>query len=419
MQIRSFLVLAAIVAGESAWSAPIDRYVTVQPIQVCDNTGTVCAAMPLNEAIADKSFAQAGLDVIVLPTVRYNNSAFTTTAVDDFNPTRIDEWRALLRGPGHGQSSNSTTINAFFVDRIVDPIGADLRGVSFINGNGIVVSGSQALGDTFTHELGHNLGLNHLTFGNSPQGPRNLMSDGVTRIKPSTAADVTPDGQQLDQLGQQQIDKIRAPLFSVGMANATATGNGGPGSVFERFLVRMSGGPASEALDRLKVWYPAGTNVASTSENDDALIAAGCPAPCATSTRNILADGTEEWVYEFHDNFFISQANRGFSFLPLAFGPSGAYSPTPFSFTFEFDSGISSQAGFDAGARTSSSQDPAAIRIFEGIPAYGPPASDLPIPDGYAAHLASEDAEVPEPGTLALLAAGLVLLRRVRNPRAR
>ena len=424
MRVRSLVVSTAIVAGAGGWcvpasAVPIDRYVTVQPIQVCDNAGANCAAMPLNESIADKAFGQAGVDVIVLPTVRYNNTNFTTTSVDDFNPTRIDEWRALLRGPGHGQSSNSTTINAFFVGRVVDPTSADIRGVSFINGNGIVISGSQALADTFTHELGHNFGLDHLTFGNSPQDPKNLMSDGGTRIKPLSAADVTPDGQQLDQLQQQQINKVRAPLFSVGLANATATGTGGPPvDQFERFLIRMSGGPTNESLNRVKVWYPAGANVASTRENDDALIANGCQAPCVNSTKTILGDGTEQWAYDFRPDAFISQPNLGFSFIPLAFGASGAYSPTPFSFTFEFDSGVSSQAGFDADTRSASSQDPDAIRFFTGIPAYGPPASELPIPDGYAAHLASEDGvQVPQPGTLALLAASLMTLARLRRRR--
>ncbi len=317
MQTRSWMVVTAIVAGAAGWCAParavpIDRFVTVQPIQVCDNAGANCAAMPLNEAIADKAFGQAGLDVIVLPTVRYNNSTFTTTTIDDLNPTRIDEWRALLRGPGHGQSSNSTTINAFFVNRIVDSANAEIRGVAFINGNGLVISATQALGDTFAHEFGHNLGLDHSTFGNLPQSPNNLMSAGATRIKPSSAADVAPDGLQLDQLTPQQIAKVRAPLFSVGMANATATGTGSPAAgEFERFSIRMSGGPTNESLDRVKVWYPAGTNVASTRENDDALIANGCPAPCVTSTKNILGDGTEEWVYAFREDFFISQSNLG------------------------------------------------------------------------------------------------------------
>lgn len=422
MPMRSFAVLMAIVAGASGWcvaagAVPIDRYVTVQPIQVCDNAGANCAAMPLNETIADKVFGQAGLDVIVLPTVRYNNSTFTTTSVDDFNPTRIDEWRALLRGPGHGQSSNSTTINAFFVGRVVDSASADIRGVSFINGNGIVISGSQAVADTFTHELGHNFGLDHLTFGNSPQDPKNSMSDGGIRIKPLSAADVTPDGQQLDRLQQQQIDKVRSPLFSVGLANATATGSGAaPAGEFERFLIRMSGGPPNESLNRVKVWYPAGTNVASARENDDALIANGCKAPCVTSTKTILGDGTEQWAYDFRPDAFISQPNLGFAFIPLAFGASGAYSPTPFSFTFEFDSGASSQAGFDVDTRSASSQDPNALRSFIGTPDYGPPASELPTPDGYAAHLASEDGvQVPLPATLTQFAVSLMMLARFRR----
>ena len=113
-------VAAAATWTSSASAVPITQYVTVQPIQVCNDAGTACADVNLRNDFMQKIYEQAGLGVIFLPTVQYNNSMFLTTRVDDLNPTRIDEWRQLIRGPGHGQSSNSTTINAWFIEQFVD-----------------------------------------------------------------------------------------------------------------------------------------------------------------------------------------------------------------------------------------------------------------------------------------------------------
>lgn len=389
-----------LLCAAGAAAAPITQYVTVQPIQVCNDAGTACADVNLNAGFTDKIFEQAGLGVIYLPTVRYNNSTFLTTRVDDLNPTRIDEWRQLIRGPGHGQSPNSTTINAWFIEQLVDANNqAAYAGVSFINANGIIVAENSRT-DTFAHELGHNFGLNHGTFGVAAGDQRNLMT-GAGRIVPTTVADIAPSGQLLDQLNQQQIDKIRAPLFSVDLINATATSTGAA----DRFLVRLQGNNPGQSLRRMKVWYPAGDPVVHLLENADALIAAGCPAPAFQASRNVLTDGTQEIVYDFPDGCFFAATNVGFAFLPFD-GTGPVDFPDPFSFIFEFDDGTTSQAGFDPLTRTASSQDPDAILGFNGTPDYGPPADTLPEPLGFELH----EVAVAEPGALPTMLAGMGLM---------
>ena len=57
------------------------------------------------------------------------------------------------------QSSNSTTINAWFIEQLVDANNqVAYAGVSFINANGLIVTENSRT-DTFAHELGHNFGL--------------------------------------------------------------------------------------------------------------------------------------------------------------------------------------------------------------------------------------------------------------------
>ena len=150
---------------------------------------------------------------------------------------------------------------------------------------------------------------------------------------------MAPGGQLLDQLNQQQIDKIRQPLFSVDLINAVASSPVQGGA----FRVQLQGNNPSQSLHRMKVWYPAGDPVVHLLENADALIAAGCPAPAFQWSRNVLADGTQEIVYDFPDGCFFAAANVGFSFIPFD-GTAPVDFPDPFTFIFEFDDGTTSQA---------------------------------------------------------------------------
>ncbi|MEL6815107.1 MAG: reprolysin-like metallopeptidase, partial [Cyanobacteria bacterium J06598_3] len=60
--------------------------------------------------------------------------------------------------------------------------------------------------DTIAHEIGHNLGLRHATFGAG--APNNLLTDGDDRNIPTSVADVGADGAGLSRLTDAQIKEI-------------------------------------------------------------------------------------------------------------------------------------------------------------------------------------------------------------------
>ena len=63
-----------------------DRLVLqIQPIQVCDDGGIVCAQVEFFEAIADKIWGQANIDIAFLPLNQLNDSTYLTTDEDEFS----------------------------------------------------------------------------------------------------------------------------------------------------------------------------------------------------------------------------------------------------------------------------------------------------------------------------------------------
>jgi len=115
-----------------------------------------------------------------------------------------------------------------------------LFGLSWIGNNGIAI-GENAFGsfstirqqtvnaraDTIAHEIGHNLSLDHSTFGNDPQAPPDNLTAGVTRTLPNvtvtnaaTQSDATwltqiVPGGSVDQLNPTQIAQIINPFGAV------------------------------------------------------------------------------------------------------------------------------------------------------------------------------------------------------------
>ena len=62
-----------------------DRLVLeVQPIQVCDDSGFICAQVEFFEAITDKIWNQANIDVEFLPLNQLNDSTYLTIDEDEF-----------------------------------------------------------------------------------------------------------------------------------------------------------------------------------------------------------------------------------------------------------------------------------------------------------------------------------------------
>jgi hypothetical protein len=78
-------------------------------------------------------------------------------------------------------SSDPSTINMFFVSKLNPPAsGGTLYGFSWIGNNGVAIGGNtffaptplQARPDTIAHELVHDLGLDHATYGAGPYNPQ-------------------------------------------------------------------------------------------------------------------------------------------------------------------------------------------------------------------------------------------------------
>ena len=75
--------------GDGVVSTPVsasDRLVLeVQPIQVCNDAGIVCAQVELFETIADKIWDQADIDITFLPLNQLNDSTYLTTDDREFS----------------------------------------------------------------------------------------------------------------------------------------------------------------------------------------------------------------------------------------------------------------------------------------------------------------------------------------------
>ncbi|MEM9805280.1 MAG: zinc-dependent metalloprotease family protein, partial [Cyanobacteria bacterium P01_D01_bin.56] len=185
----------------------------VQPIQVCDDAGFVCAQVELFETIVDKIWEQANIDVVFLPLNQLNDSTYLTTDENEFSDLSFS-------GPAgsFGRHPDSTRtdgpINLWFVDVIQTSTGLIQFGNAWVGQNGALVSDdildfNNGIGrlDVIAHELGHNLGLRHSTLGAGD--PENLMTAGGSRTIPESIDDIFPDGAQLSQLNAAQIERAR------------------------------------------------------------------------------------------------------------------------------------------------------------------------------------------------------------------
>ena len=212
-------------AANPALAIGIDRTITIQPIDVCDNSGNGCAnagdaTLNALEAATQAIWAQAGIGITFLKTETYDNSAYQSVTADLTTASPSDPARSLMRDPGHGQSSDPQVLNLYFVNQLTDAHdpGALLRGFSFTNGNGMILGPAPVL-DTMAHEIGHNLGLDHTTFGAGAS--TDLMTAGDTRLYPT---DISQIGA-VDKLTPSQITQARSPLFSVGQLSMVAGAN--------------------------------------------------------------------------------------------------------------------------------------------------------------------------------------------------
>ncbi|GIK32847.1 MAG: PEP-CTERM sorting domain-containing protein [Armatimonadetes bacterium] len=209
---RRCMALAAACALLAGAALAADKKVVVNPILVAKSDGSARAAFAAYEVYADKIWDQANIMIDFLAPTYLDDTAYW--AFDYSNA-----W-SLVTDPGHGQSGDALTINAFFVDHIYN---ASVYGFAYYDQPYMVLDvqnilGYSALGrvDTFSHELGHNLYLPHYDVANpgDPNAADHLMASGGIRNIPQDLGDVAPDGNGWDLLGADEIDTARASRFA-------------------------------------------------------------------------------------------------------------------------------------------------------------------------------------------------------------
>lgn len=285
-------------------SLVVNRYINVNPIAVCFTDGTGCpqvndgtaaigffdskANRETTDEILTKELADAtgGTRVVFGPLQKFNspiNPVYNTTfqtlhfaqspdcnnlLSDDFN-TLVQTFN-LVKGsnppaytvpnptiPGPNKactvtngilqptcvpiSSHPTTVNVFFVNRMVLPSGCNgtLTGFGKVNGNGVAINAPVvfqiSLLDVFAHEMTHNLGQTHVATTS------NLMAPGGSRTEPTYANLSTGLGVSFDALNTTQTGQVLDPNGIVNLIQeVTTTIKAAPPPATNTFLVTVS-----------------------------------------------------------------------------------------------------------------------------------------------------------------------------------
>jgi hypothetical protein len=219
----------------------IDKRITVQPIYLSNGSTTANPSQTLFEAVTDKIWSQAGIDVQFLSPLTYVNTTYYSN-VTDSDGDNTNGLLSLAQKSGQSWSLGTLDTNVvrlFFVPTInnnSNVYGYSLQTVvssSFVNplivtptggAYAIAISDSAIAAnrmDVIAHELGHALGLGHDTLGAG--GASNLMSS--PRTSPTSITQVFPDGS-VDMLTgaitagnpdfmSEQIDRARVIPIAV------------------------------------------------------------------------------------------------------------------------------------------------------------------------------------------------------------
>ena len=210
----AFGLAVALVAG-TASAMPIDKTLTVQVYQVCDNGGANCASLgPVGDQFfateTNLIWAQAGISV----------SFNLVGQIDSTAMSFLNEASGSGDGLADYVGASASTVNLFLLHSITNP---NSFGEGYIGYGGIAIamdavmafnSGAGRL-DTIAHELGHNLGLCPSALAScNPSGfhansPFDLMNDGGTRLSPTNIGDIAPGGLGYDLLPADEIALAR------------------------------------------------------------------------------------------------------------------------------------------------------------------------------------------------------------------
>ena len=213
---RLLLIGAALVFASARPALAASFTLTVQPFQMCNDAGTGCgnAAMTLFEAEGDKIWSQAGIDLVFLPWLQINNTAYLDITVGSGAVVDAEAQAVMTAGTAVNNTAVTHAINMFFAPTLDGPAsglfglgcGGPVFATSCNNQIGVFISdivfsynGGVGRLDTIAHELGHVLNLQHTSTATD------LMASGSVRSIPGSINDIFPDGADLDQLSAAEI----------------------------------------------------------------------------------------------------------------------------------------------------------------------------------------------------------------------
>lgn len=217
---KNHIILAFLLSVTTNTYSMIVSQVTINPIQICSTDGTVCAnpSQTLFEAEMDKIYAQAGIDIIYNAFSQVNNSSFLSLNYDSSSPSSSEAFD-FLGTERPAQDNTPEVINMWFVQSL--PPSTSIYGLGLIGQDGILITDkvfTDSRIDTLAHEVAHNLGLEHP----DALGPDYLISEGSSRNRPTTLADITNDGVTgTSLLSAQDLVTIGGSNYVVDLANVT------------------------------------------------------------------------------------------------------------------------------------------------------------------------------------------------------